>query len=910
MSALVPGTRLGPYEVIDSLGAGGMGEVYRATDTRLKRQVALKVLPAAVTGDADRLARFQREAEVLASLNHPNIAALFGIEEADGVKALVMELVEGATLADRLAQAPVPLAEALSIARQIAHALAAAHEQGIIHRDLKPANVKLRPDGDVKVLDFGLAKAMDPAIAASASTSASMSPTITSPAQMTAAGMILGTAAFMSPEQAAGRPVDRRTDLWAFGVVLFEMLTGNRLFDGESVSHVIAAVLKDTPDWTALPADTPAAVRKLLARCLEKDRRKRLSDAATAALECEEALASPTHADVTGVAPMRKGPAPVWPVAAAFIAGALIVAVLGWVRWPAAPTAPPSTRFAVELPSDQNFSRTGRHVLALSPDGRQLAYVANTQLYLRSFGELVAAPIDGTASSDPSEPVFSPDGKWIAFWSTGMLKKVPTDGGTPITLSDLANPYGLSWQGDRIIAAVDSPPAIVEVPANGGPSKVLLQLDADKDETGQSPQLIDGGRAVLFTLHTGADNWDSAAIVIQDITTGARTTLVERGTDGRLLEDGHLVYSRGGTLFAVDYDGNRRAVSGAPLQVQHRILQSVGGFTGASQVAFSGNGAMAYVPDDGLGGDRVLLWMTRQGQIEPTNLPARPHFAAPAALALSPDGKQVAVRILSSSGAGSDIWIADLARKVYTRLTSTGLATDPIWTPDGTRVCYENQDSLLCQPADGSAAATPVLTKPDFSTVSALSPDGASILLTTTSDKTGFDLWLAPNKPPYTATPLIASSSNDDSPAISPNGKWLAYASEESGTDEIYVRPFPAVDQGRWQVSTAGGLGPRWSKDGRELCFFATRTAGSNIALTLMAAKVQPGATFQTAPPEVVAQLPLGTRGYDTGPDGRFIISAPAGSTGPGVSMQRQSIAVVQNWPDILKTRSAATSRQ
>ena len=905
---ITPGTRIGPYAVVDSLGAGGMGEVYRATETRLKRQVALKVLPATVTGDADCLARFQREAEVLASLNHPNIAALFGIEEHEGVKALVMELVEGPTLADRLAQAPVPIAEALSIARQIAHALAAAHEQGIIHRDLKPANVKLRPDGDVKVLDFGLAKAMDPAIAASASTSASMSPTITSPAQMTAAGMILGTAAYMSPEQAAGKPVDRRTDLWAFGVVLFEMVTGRRLFDGESVSHVIAAVLKDEPDWAALPTDTPAGARKLLRRCLEKDRRKRLSDAATAALECEEALASQRDADVTGVVPMRKAPAPVWPVAAAFIAGAVLVAVLGWVRWPAASPAPPSTRFAIELPPDQNFSRTGRHVLALSPDGRQLAYVANTQLYLRSFGDLVAVPIAGTAGSDPSEPVFSPDGKWIAFWSTGVLKKIPTDGGTPVALSDLGNPYGMSWQGDRIIAAVD-PPAIVEVPANGGPSKTLLQLDAGKDETGQSPQLVDEGRAVLFTLHTGAVSWDGAAIVIQDLATGARTTLVERGTDGRLLADGRLVYSRGGTLFAVDYDGKSRTVSGTPLQVQQRMLQSVGGFTGASQVAFSGNGAMAYVPDDGLGSDRVLLWMTRQGQIEPTNLPARPHFAAPSALALSPDGKHVAVRILGSSGAGSDIWIADLARKIYTRLTSTGLATDPIWTPDGTRVCYENQDSLLCQAADGSAAATPVLTKPDFSTVSAFSPDGASILLTTTGDQTGFDLWLASNSPPFTAAPLIASRSNDDSPAISPNGKWLAYASEESGTDEIYVRPFPAVDQGRWQVSTAGGLGPRWSKDGRELYFFATRTAGSNIALTLMAAKVQPAATFLTASPEVVAQMPLGTRGYDTGPDGRFIISAPAGSTGPGIGAQRQTIVVIQNWPAILKSQSPAASQ-
>ena len=891
MSSLTPGIKLGPYEVLDPIGAGGMGEVYRASDSRLKRQVALKVLPPGVTDDPDRMARFQREAEVLASLNHPNIAALYGMEVSGDVQALVMELVEGPTLADRIAQGPLPIGEALAIARQIAHALAAAHDQGIIHRDLKPANIKVRHDGDVKVLDFGLAKAMEPASAPGAGLS--MSPTITSPAQMTAAGMILGTAAYMSPEQAAGRAVDRRTDLWAFGVVLLEMLSGKRVFDGETVSHVIASVLKDDPDWTTLPADTPAGVRKLLRRCLEKDRRKRLSDAATAAFECEDAL-QPVQ-DESPARPLPSSPSwRWWPAMAGLAAGALIAGLGAWRAWPSAPAAARSIRFSIDLPADLSLTRVGRHVIALSPDGTHLAFVANQQLYLRPLRALEAVPIPGTAKADPSQPVFSPDGQWIAFWSDGRLKKIPVTGGTPMTLASIRNPYGIAWNGERIVFGEEYPRSIVEVPANGGPLTTLLAVDAAKDEWVQSPQLLKDGRAVLFTLRTGDGDWNDSAIVMQDLATNERTTLVQGGTDGRGLPGGWLAYGRGGTLFVVRFDEERRAVSGSAVPLEVGVLQSVGGFTGASQAAWSSSGTLAIVPDYTFGADRSLAWMTRQGAIQPTPLPPRPLWAGSPSVALSPDSRYVAARTMGSSRTESDIWIGDLSRNTFARLTVSGSATDPVWMPDGTRVCYESADTVFCQPFDGSGPPESLFQRTGLSTISAISPDGASLVLTMNGESS-LDLWRAPNKPPYEATPLIVTATIDEAPAVSPDGRWIAYESEESG-QEVYVRPFPAVGQGRWKVSDAGGIFPRWSRDGREIYYMGTGTGGSNLIYSLVAVPVMPGPSFTLGKPATIARLPTGALLHDVSRDGRLLVSMPTISAAAGGTGQR--IVVVHNWPD------------
>ena len=891
---MLPGTRLGPYEILADLGAGGMGEVYRARDSKLHRDVAIKILLPDVANDPDRLARFSREAQVLASLNHPNIAHIHGLEEADGVTALVMELVEGEDLAQRLARGPVPVDEALAIAKQIAEALGAAHEQGIIHRDLKPANIKVRAEGTVKVLDFGLAKAMERGAGIGAAA------TITSPALMTSAGVILGTAAYMSPEQAVGKDVDRRTDLWAFGVVLFEMLSGRRLFDGESVSHVIAAVLKDEPDWTALPADVPAGLKKLLRRCLEKDRRKRLSDAATAALECEEAAASPHDPSVPAASSPARSVAP-WSLALGFLAGAVIAAAIAFRMWPAPVPAQPSTRSAIDLPPEQVFTRAGRHLLALSPDGLQLVYIANRGLFIHSFRDLTTTAIPGIGQIDPSEPVFSPDGAWIAFWANGSLRKIPAGGGSSIQLAELDNPLGLSWTGDQILAGEAR--SIVQVPANGGAAKTIVTIDKAEGEWLQSPQWIDDGRAVLFTLRTDEHDWNRSNIVVQDVKSGKQTTLVQGGTDGHALPGGVLAYARDSALFAVAFNERRREVSGGTLPLERDVLPSVGGFSGASQAAWSPSGSLAYAVDDSAV-DSSLVWMTRQGKIEPTALPARQLSDAFASLALSPDGRRVALRLVGAKRSQTDVWIGDIERGTLTRLTSTGTATDPVWTPDGSGVCYrEIPYELRCQPFDGSVPARILFHVDHLSTITDISRDNEWLLLNVVSGLNGrFDVWSGHNRPPFEMTPLLATPANEMMPVLSPDGRWIAYRSDEAGRNEIYVRPFPNVNQGRWQVSTTGGTAPRWSRDGRELYYNAGASGGATLQHTLTAVPVNTRPSFSTGTPVTVAVW--SGAAYDVSPDGRFFMSVPASSSTAGRARQR--IVVVQHRLDDLRSRLAA----
>ena len=899
MPELEPGTRLGVYEIAEQIGAGGMGEVYRATDTRLKRQVALKVLPALVTADPERLARFEREAEVLASLNHHNIAALYGVEEGGSTRALVMELVDGPTLADRIAQGPMPIGEVLAIAQQIATALAAAHEQGIVHRDLKPANIKLRSGDEVKVLDFGLAKAMEPGTSSGDQMSGrAYAPTITSPAHMTSAGVILGTAAYMSPEQAAGKTVDRRTDLWAFGVVLFEMLTGRRLFDGESVSHVIAAVLKDDPDWTALPADVPTGLRKLLKRCLEKDRRKRLSDAATAALECEEAAASPPDPQVsTSLAP-RRSSISVLSLVFVFVAGGMIAGAIAWRLW-RSPVPQPSTRSVVELPADQSFTRAGRHLLALSPDGMQLVWVANQRLFMHSFRDLTTKEVPGTERVDPSEPVFSPDGAWIAFWSNGGLHRIPVGGGTSIQLAQVENPFGLSWTGDQIL--VGQSRAIVQVPANGGAVRTIVTVDHRDGDWLQSPQLIDQGRAVLFTLRMDAGDWNRSNIVVQDLASGTRTTVVQGGTDGRVLPAGVLIYARDNALFGVAFDEHRRTIGGNTVPLERDVLPSVGGFSGASHVAWSPSGGLAYVMDTS-GAETSLAWMTRQGHTEPTALPARQQSNSFASLRLSPDGKRVAIRLVGTSQSQTDVWIGDIGRGTYTRLTSSGTATDPVWTPDGARVCYTETATVRCQVYDGSAPAQALFRLDRVSTIAGISRDDKWMLLNVNAQNGNFDLWAGPNRPPFSMMPLLATAAGEAPGELSPDGRWVMYRSDESGRDEIFVRPFPDVSQARWQVTTAGGTAPRWSSDGRAVYFLTNGSGGASLQYKLTTVPVTTQPSFATGTPVILGEVPFTS--YDVSADGRILISAFG--SGSSAGRARQRIVVVQHWMDDLRSRIAA----
>ena len=556
--ALTPGTRLGVYEVTAQIGEGGMGEVYRATDTTLNRQVAIKVLPESLASDAERIARFEREAKTLASLNHPNIAAIYGFEKSSGVHALVMELVEGPTLADRIAQGAIPVDEALPIAKQIAEALEAAHEQGIIHRDLKPANVKLRPDGVVKVLDFGLAKALEPAGAMSPGMS--QAPTITTPA-MTQAGMILGTAAYMSPEQAKGRTVDKRSDIWAFGAVLYEMLSGKRVFGGDDISDTLANVLKTEPDWSKLPANVPARVRQAVRGCLQKDLNQRVHDIADVRLALEGVFESGvSQGEAATVAQ------PMWrralPLAFASLVTALVVGLAAWSLWPTSNAPRSVTRFDYVLPEGQQFRAAAmiRPLMTFSPDGRHFVYNTNEGLYLRAMGDLETRLIPGTEEA-LANPFFSPAGDSVGYWQEGELRRIAISGGAPVVICAATNPIGATWGPDGTIF-FGQPEGIMRVPATGGTP--ALVIPAAEGERVHGAQLLPDGESVLFSVTTATGNapWEQAQIVVQSLSTGEQTVVLQGGTDARYVPTGHLVYALGLGLFAVAFDADRLEVQG------------------------------------------------------------------------------------------------------------------------------------------------------------------------------------------------------------------------------------------------------------------------------------------------------------------------------------------------------------
>ncbi len=600
--SLAPGTHLGGYRIVGLLGEGGMGQVYRAHDSKLGREVALKILPDAFTHDSDRLARFRREAQLLASLNHPNIAAIYGVEDAGDTRALVLELVEGPTLQERLkahgsGPGRLPLNEALDIARQIADALQAAHERGIIHRDLKPANVKVREDGTVKVLDFGLAKAAQNQASDSglqAPGDLSQSPTITSPAMMTGVGMILGTAAYMAPEQAKGRPADKRSDVWAFGCVLYEMLTGKRPFGGDEVSDTLASVLKEEPDWTALPSTVPPAIRTLVQRCLVKDRHRRVADIAAAQFVLAEhaGLTTASGSAADGNRSGRSGLA--WMAAAVLLTAALFGSGL-WRFWPADPPAPGMVRFTFRAPEGAPFSSLVRQGVAISPNGTQIVYAAGGRLYRRAVDELESHAITGMDL--PVTPTFAPDGQSVAFYSSSerTLKRVLTIGGTPTSIGRSSSevPWGINW-GETGIVFAFSRRGIFRVSPNGGEPEQIVRVEAGEIVWG--PQLLPGGGSVLFTLSDAAVvNWDAAKVVVQSLTSGERTVVVNGGSDARYLSSGHLIYSVSGTVFAVRFDPASQATIGDAVPVLAGVRRSSGA-SGATQYSVSDTGALVYVP--------------------------------------------------------------------------------------------------------------------------------------------------------------------------------------------------------------------------------------------------------------------------------------------------------------------------
>jgi len=827
---ITPGTRLGPYEIVATLGVGGMGEVYRARDARLGRDVAIKVLPDQLGGDADRLARFEREAKLLASMNHAGIAAIYGLEDAGGRPALVMEVVEGPTLAERLEHGPLAEDEALDVARQLADALEYAHDHGIVHRDLKPANVKLRPDGVVKVLDFGLARAFQTDVAGTGG-DMTTSPTLTG--RMTVAGVILGTAAYMSPEQARGRETDRRADIWAYGCVLFEMLTGRRAFEGDTVSDTFAAVMRDDPDWSALPASLPPGVPWLLRRCLVKDPRARLQ----AIGEARIALGDPSGRSLVGVVATSDhgaGAATSTPpartrtgllVAAAALAG-LVAGAGGDALLRRPPPTPGATEVSMIVPPGHRLgSDRGYHFFAISPDGRAVAYASasatGSGLLVRRLDARSWTALPGTESA--RNLFFSPDGEWIGFFNSVAMSKISVHGGAPIVLAEAGQDRSGTWLDDgTIVFAPDVTTGLFRIPAAGGPPVALTTLDTTRSErTHRNPCKLAGGPWVVFTVGT-TDNpggYDDARIDAVNVRTGEQRTILKGARKAIWAPPGYLLVDRSGTLFAMRIDP-RDPRPGAELVP---VLDDVDGDTssGAGFFDVAGDGTLAWVQAVGAGDQREIGWFDRDGRWTPTKLPAGPYFT----VKLSPDGSRV-LACAGPGGGASDVWVGDLATGAMTRLTYGGLSSPAIWLRDGLRMVFPRGDStgrcsIVERRLDGAGGERVLFSAPWPMLMTGLTPDGTGVLFSDYGQPQGrvriAGVGAVPN--PREIRPDPGNERYEQAGVISPDGRWIAYVSNRTRREEVYVSALGGAG-GRWQVSTRGGGGVRWGRDSRELFFF------------------------------------------------------------------------------------------
>jgi Tol biopolymer transport system component len=895
------GTRLGAYEILTLIGAGGMGEVYRATDTKLGRDVALKILPASVTDDPERIARFRREAQVLASLNHPHIAAIYGFDDSGETHALVLELVDGPTLADRIAKGPVPPEEALQIARQIADAVETAHEQGIIHRDLKPSNIKVRDDGTVKVLDFGLAKALepsDPSRLAGGAVGVTQSPTITTPAMMTGIGTILGTAAYMSPEQAKGRAADKRSDVWAFGCVLYEMLTGARAFHAHEVTETLAYVLTREPDWSALPSSTTAAVKRLLRRCLEKDRKRRLHDIGDARLELEELLSGGDSEDrQQGRRSTGRGRW-FWPLAVTgiVVAVAIVSAAAAWyVARRDLPGPRPLKRFAIDMRATP--LNTSLAPFALSPDGTKLAYTSGSyegsQLYVREFDQRDPRLLPGTTSA--FNPFFSADGQWIGFSASTGLKKVPASGGPviPLTSTRGARLGGACCGADgTIIFARGESGGLWKISSDGGSPQSITELDATQGEIGHIwPDLLPGGKAILFTVLTSTAP-DAYRVAVQSLDSKTHRILVEGASFARYAPTGHLIYAQAGTLFAAPFELARLAITGRAVSVLDRISMDAG--RGNARFSFSNDGTLAFVEATQVDG-RSLVWVDRRGVATPFNTAHR-GFNHPS---VSPDGKRLVVEV--GDLPKRDLWLYTFATGTFTRLTLDGAAAFPVWTPDGKKVTFATtvagKASIVLQDVDGLQAIEPlVATSNDGYGVwpGSWTPDGQTLALMEGSPASGGDISVLNRRLNPGAQPFIHTSATEWGAKLSPDGRWMAYISNESGQWEVYVQPFPGPGNRR-QISSGGGTEIVWARSGRELFY----RSGQRI----MSVPFTTNPIFSIGNPELLFEGPYllgspGAHNYDVTPDGqRFLMikaSEPEGSLG---------IQILTNWFDDVKAR-------
>ncbi len=889
--SLGAGSRLGPYEITAKLGEGGMGEVYRATDSRLKREVAIKVLPAAFTEDKERLARFEREAQLLAQLNHPNIAQIYGIETSGATHALVMELVDGPTLAERLEQGPFSLTEGFSFALQIAQALEEAHDKGIVHRDLKPQNVKASSEGNAKVLDFGLAKAMDATSGSASAADFARSPTIMNSPTLTAVhgtqlGVILGTAAYMAPEQARGAAVDKRADIWAFGVVLYEMLTGRSLFAGPTVSDTLAGVLKTEIDWRALPSETPTEIRRLLRRCLERNPKERLHDIADARIVLAEVLVgksdevAPTTAGA--VAAPRSRPTR-WALAG--VAGALVLGLAGGLLLARADAnVDPELRFPIALPGDWKFADADVPLIALSRDGRRRAVAAVNATGKQAILVGEVDQVDWRILEDTGgaqAPFFSPDGGWIGYFGEGTLRRIAAAGGPSLPLAKVGNQVrGAAWLPDgTIVYSPDAGEVLWRVSADGGEPQPLTALNkALGERTHRWPDSLPGGKAILFTVDSDdtTEFYDDAQIAAVVVATGERKVVLRDSSAARYLDPGVLIFARGGALFATRFDPVRLETQGSPVPVLQQVATNV--TSGAVQFALSATGALLWAPGSASSAGSLPVWIDRQGGRSAPLVAAGTHTQ----LALSLDGKRLA--LVAAEGQKSDLWIVDLERGSRSRLTFDGDVADPTWSADSRRVAYDRTGAavgggadIFWKPADGSGEAESLVSGPELTFPGSFSPDGRYLAFDHTAPGTSnSDIWIQSLDSGSEQKAVVATEAQEFNGRFSPDGRWLAYLAAAAGRTELYVRPFP-TGSGRWQVSTGGATEPHWSADATELFF---RQAGTLYRVAV--SNTGSGGAFVASSPERVAsgfRPGDNLRSYSPAPDGKRFAALPGYET-------------------------------
>ena len=940
--------RVGVYDIVAPLGAGGMGEVYRARDTKLGREVALKVLPAAFSDDGERMARFAREARLLAALNHPHIAAIYGLEESGGVRAIAMELVDGEELSTLIARggsragagsdgdrganvagglganvlggrgfsrgvgaAGIPLAEALGLARQIADALEAAHEKGIIHRDLKPANVRVTRDGQVKVLDFGLAKALDPT-----GGEAEVSEGATVTATLTRQGVVMGTAGYMSPEQARGQVVDGRADIWAFGCVLFEMLTGQRVFRGATFSDTLAQVLEREPDWAALPGTVPPGVRQLLRRCLQKDPKRRLRHIADARLEIDDALAGPAPADAPSSPTGGIASKPPWQrirtfwIFATGIATAAAALSIWWGRGGPPPAAPQAVHVQIATPFLSLFNEC---LGTISPDGSRFVYVGERdhvrQLYLRDMAASDPAPLAGTEGG--MCPFFSADGQSIGFWADRKLKTLALSGGAPAAIYDTPLdpqlgdlPLRATWGADGwiLFASVEAGGrgVVLRIRAGGGAPERLARADVKQGEYYVfQPEMLPDGETLLFTsTKVGMNTW---ALVVQSTKTGARRVLLDGASSAHFVPTGHLLYEQAGKLLAAPFDSSRLEFTGKPVALLDGLGQNV---PWGSDYVVSENGTLAFFHRTGQQTPSTLVWVDRTGRDQPMTQTRR-WFAG---VQLSPDGRKLATWLNDDR----QVWVLDIERNLLSRVTTEDSSYWNVWSADGRRIAFNTVradspgTSIFWQVADGSKPAERLTKTELLQQPRGFTPDGTLLIYQEQDPMTAYDIGVLPMEKGGQPRKLLNTRFNEFQPRLSPDGRWLAYVSDESGQDEVYVRPFPAMDV-KWQVSNGGGLEPAWTRDGRELFYRTTRSP--SLGTTLMAVAISTTKGFQAEAPKRLFEgpydmVPVYGQEYDVSPDGkRFAMIKFEPPQSPS------HLEVVLNWFEELKRRVPVQAR-